>query len=161
MENLKLLHVGCANQYYDGFINSDKMTGWRGKKYKLDLVMPLEEPWPYEDESIDGIVGMHVFQQLTWRELLIALSEAKRVLKPGGVLRMGVTMIEIRNKTLNWLLGWNNINLFSKDLLRMVFEERFGFKKFRERGYGKSRMPELAKLDNRKNRGTLYFDIIK
>lgn len=161
MGNLKLLHIGAANRYYKGFINSDKMTEWKGKKYKLDAVMPLGEPWPYEDESMDGIVGMHVFQQLSWRELLVAFREAKRVLKKGGVLRMGCPMIEIEDRSLDYLLGWNNINLFSKDLLRMVIEDRFGFKKFRERGYGKSRMPELAKLDNRKNRGTLYFDIVK
>lgn len=43
-----LIHCGCANRYYEGFENSDKMTEWKGKKYKLDRVMPLGEPWPHE-----------------------------------------------------------------------------------------------------------------
>lgn len=161
MEDLVLLHVGAANVYAEGFINSDKMTEWKGKKHKLDLVMPLGEPWPYEDESVDGIVGMHVFQQLSWRELVVAFREAYRVLKKGGVLRMGVPMVEIQEKSLDWLLGWNNINLFSFDLLTRVLVKRIGFKHIRRRGYRKSRLPKLAELDNRSTRGTWYVEVVK
>jgi len=157
---MKLLHVGCANRYYEGFINSDMRSSWKRKPHKLDIVMNLGDPWPYEDESIDGIVGMHVFQQLTWRELLVAFREAYRVLKKGGVLRMGCPMVEIEDRSLDYLLGWNNINLFSNDLLKKVLT-RIGFSKIRERGYRKSYLPELAKIDNRPNRGTKYYDVIK
>lgn len=156
-----LLHVGCANRYYDGFINSDKMTGWKGKEHKLDLVMPLGEPWPYEDGSVDGIVGMHVFQQLSWRELVVAFREAYRVLKKGGVLRMGVPMVEITEKPLEWLLGWNNINLFSFDILKRVLVDRIGFKHIRRRGFRKSRLAILGKVDNREERGTWYVECVK
>ena len=155
-----ILHVGCANRYYEGFINSDKVEVWKGKKRKLDLVMDLGKPWPYKDESVDGIVGMHVFQQLTWRELLVAFSEAKRVLKKGGVLRIGCPMIEI-DKPLEYLLGWRNINLFSLDLLKTVLVDRIGFRRFRERGYKRSWLPILTIADNRQHRGTLYMDVIK
>ena len=155
-----ILHVGCANRYYEGFINSDKVEVWKGKKRKLDLVMDLGKPWPYKDESVDGIVGMHVFQQLTWRELLVAFSEAKRVLKKGGVLRMGCPMIEI-DKPLEYLLGWRNINLFSLDLLKTVLVDRIGFRRFRERGYKRSWLPILTIADNRQHRGTLYMDVVK
>jgi len=157
----KLLHVGCANRYYKDFINSDLRTSWKDKKFKLDLVMPLGEPWPYEDESVDGIVGMHVFQQLSWRELLVAFKEAKRVLKKGGVLRMGLPMVEIESRALGYLLGWNNINLFSFDLLKMVLIDRFKFKHIRRRGYRRSRMKEFIKVDNRHDRGTWYVEVVK
>ena len=155
-----ILHVGCANRYYEGFVNSDKVEVWKGKKRKLDLVMDLGKPWPYKDESVDGIVGMHVFQQLTWRELIVAFSEAKRVLKKSGVLRMGCPMIEI-DKPLEYLLGWRNINLFSLDLLKQVLVDRIGFRRFRERGYKRSWLPILTIADNRQHRGTLYMDVIK
>ena len=161
MENLVLLHVGCANRYVEGFINSDKRTAWNGHENKLDLVMDLGQVWPYEDESVDGIVSMHVFQQLTWRELLVAFSEVKRVLKPGGVMRMGVPMVEIKDKSLNYFLGWNNINLFSFDLLKQVLIDRMGFSEISNKRFGHSELPELAKLDNRQNRGTHYIEIIK
>lgn len=156
-----LLHVGCANRYYDGFINSDMRSEWKGKKHKLDLVMDLGKHWPHEDNSVDGIVGMHVFQQLYWRDLLVAFREARRVLKDGGVLRMGVPMVEITDKSLDYILGWNNINLFSIDLLRQVLVERLGFAKLVSMPFGVSAMPELAVVDNRENRGTMFFDIIK
>ena len=161
MGNLTLLHVGCANRYYEGFINSDFRTSWKGKPFKLDQVMDLSKAWPYQDESVDGIVGMHVFQQLTWRELVVAFREAFRVLKKGGVLRMGCPMVEIKDKDLNYLLGWNNINLFSFDLLKRVLVDRIGFLILVEREFGSSTLPDLAQVDNRHNRGTRYMEVIK
>lgn len=163
MGNLKLLHLGCANRYYEGFINSDKDTHSRqGTVYKLDAVMDLAEPWPYETESIDGITSMHVLQQLTWRQLaFVALPEAYRVLKKGSVMRMGMPVVEIEDKSLEYILGWNNINLFSIDLLKQVFVNRIGFSEFVERGYHSSSFPELTRIDNRRGRGTRYFEAIK
>ena len=162
LEDLILLHVGCGGIRFPGFINSDIHTATpRNHPYKVDQVMDLSKTWPYADETVDGIVGMHVFQQLTWRELVVAFREAFRVLKKNGVLRIGCPMIEIADRSLDYLLGWNNINLFSCDLLKRVLVDRIGFTKFRERGYGKCRLPQLAKLDNRPNRGTLYFEAIK
>ncbi len=160
MGAMTLLHVGCANRYYEGFINSDLRSEWKGKKHKLDIQMDMTKPWLYKDESVDGIVGMHVFQQIDWRGLIVAFREAHRVLKRGGVLRMGCPMVEIMDRDLDYLLGWNNINLFSFDLLDRVLS-RIGFRYFRQRGYGRSRLPILATIDNRPNRGTLYMEAIK
>jgi predicted SAM-dependent methyltransferase len=156
-----LLHVGAGGRYYEGFINSDRRNSWDGKRFKIDEVMLLEEPWPYADKSVDGIVGMHVFQQLAWRDLVKAFKEAHRVLKKGGVLRMGLPMVELQEKSLEWLLGWNNINLLSFDLLKMVLVDRIGFKHIRRRGYRRSRMKEFIKVDNRHDRGTWYIEVIK
>jgi hypothetical protein len=161
MNNLKILHVGCGGQYHEGYINCDKREEWKGKKYKLDVVLDLGQKWPWEDSSIDGIVGMHVFQQLTWRELVVAFNEALRVLKKGGALRMGCPMVECTEYPLEYLLGWNNINLFSIDLLKRVLVDRIGFTSMRKRGYGRSSMTELSNLDNRPQRGTIYIEVIK
>lgn len=158
---MKLLHVGCADKYFDGFINSDMRTHWKGSKHKLDEVMDMSQPWPYEDNSIDGIVGMHVFQQLYWRDLIFAFKEAYRVLKPGGVLRMGFPMAEMTDKPVEWMLGWNNVNLFSEDLLYSVLVIHLGFDCFVRQKYRDSHMSELAVVDNRPNRCTRYFEAIK
>jgi ubiquinone/menaquinone biosynthesis C-methylase UbiE len=136
-------------------------TEWKGKKHRLDLVMDMTKPWPHRDNSVDGIVGMHVFQQIDWRGLVVAFKEAYRVLKEGGVLRIGCPMVEIEDRPLEYLLGWMNINLFSADLLKRVLVKRIGFRHFRQRGFGRSRIPELAKIDNRPGRGTLYYEVIK
>ena len=116
MEPLKYLHVGCATRYSKGFINSDLLTGWKGKMYKLDEQMDMSKPWNHEDGSVAGIVGMAVFQQLLWRDLVFAFGEAHRVLKKGGVIRMGVPFLE-NGKPIGYLLGWNNTNLLSYELL--------------------------------------------
>jgi len=152
-----LLHIGCANKIYRGFVNSDmKDWGVPGSE-----IMNISEPWPYEDETVDGIVSMHVLQQLTWRELIVTFREMHRVLKKGGVMRMGCPMIETTEKSLDHLLGWKDINLFSFDLLKKVLVDRIGFTKFRERGYKRSYLPKLAKVDCRRGRGTKYMDVIK
>lgn len=156
-----LLHVGCGTQYFKGFINSDYRMEWKGNSLKLDKVMPLGGLWPYEDSSVDGIVGMHVFQQLTWRELVIAFQEAHRVLKPGGVLRMGVPLVDMEEYSLDYLLGWNNITLLSFGLLDEVLRARIGFATVIHTPYKQSLIPELAQVDNRRDRGTAYIEAIR
>lgn len=157
-----LLHIGCGGDYKKGFVNSDKSLIWKGEKRQLDDVFDLGGPWPYDNEVVDGIVSMHVLQQLTWRELAFcAFPEAKRVLKKGGVMRFGCPMVEIEDKPLEWLLGWNNINLFSEDLLYNVIVKRVGFSSFHEKPFGESSIPLLATVDNRRNRGTRYYECIK
>jgi len=143
-----LLHIGCGNRKHSGFINSDKDT------------MDISKCWPYGDSSIDGIVSMHVLCQLSWRDLVFALREAYRVLKIGGVMRFGVPTVEL-DRDLDFLLGWNNINLFSIDLLRRVFLDKIGFSSFEVRNYHDSALPKLAEVDNRKDRGTFYLEVIK
>lgn len=157
----KLLHLGAGGRYYEGFINSDMRDGWKGRKHHQDLVMDVSQPWPYEDNSIDGIVSMHLMQQIQWRGLVIAFREAYRVLKPGGVLRMGCPMVEHTQYDLDYLLGWNNITLFSFDLLYKVLVDRIGFRMMRECGYQDTDIPEFKPIDNRKDRGTKYYECLK
>ena len=152
---MELLHIGAGNRIYDGFINTDREL--RGD---CKIAMDISKPWPYPNNSIDGIVSMHVLQQLHWRDLVFALREAYRVLKPRGVFRFGCPMVELLEWDLDYLLGWENINLFSIDLLTNVFS-RIGFSSFKERGYRRSALPELARTDNRLRKGTKYFEAIK
>lgn len=162
MESLTLFHIGCGGDYHEGFVNIDRATiSPRGKKVKVDVVMELGEKWPYdESEFVDGIVSMHVLQQLHWRDLVVCLREAYRVLKKGGIIRFGCPVINMASYDLDYLLGWNNINLFSPELLEKVFV-RIGFREFYKCEFGESRLPLLATIDNRKDRGTWYFEAVK
>jgi len=160
MEPLRLLHIGCGGDYRKGFINTDKDThSKRGRKYKLDMVMELSEPWPFEDNSIDGIISMGVLQQLHWRELIFALRESYRVLKKGGVMRMGVTALE-KGKVIDYILGWNNINVFSYDLLRTILTFHIGFTFCWEKNYKESSIEEFKKVDNKQEQ-LIYVEVMK
>lgn len=143
--NLKLLHVGAGNIKHEGLINL--------KKEDLDI----SKPWSYETESIDGIVSMQVLQQLNWRDLVVALRESYRVLKKGGVMRFGTLLIE--NEILDYLLGWNNINVFSFDLLTRVLEE-VGFQDIRIRRFRETEQQLFAQVDNRHEHSS-YIECIK
>ena len=160
MGNLVLLHVGAGGRYYEGFINSDRSEiNHQGRKIKIDEILELSKPWLHDSESVDGIVGMAVFQQLYWRELVFALREAYRVLKKGGILRMGVPLLE-NGFPLEHLLGWNNINLFTYELLERVLLNHIGFSSCRLYNYQQSLLPELGKLDNRSDH-IFYIEAIK
>lgn len=45
---------------------------------------------PFEDDSFDGVLAAASLLHLTRMEALVALKEIKRVLRPGGVLSLGV-----------------------------------------------------------------------
>jgi len=158
MEDLKLLHLGCGGLYYEGFINCDKTDTTRhDEKYQVDKLFNLKDSWPFEDESIDGIVSMHVLQQLYWRDLIPALVEAHRVLKTNGVMRIGVPAIE-NGKPLDYLLGWNNVNLFSVELLYHVLKE-VGFTVIGTK-YQQSINPKLSAIDTRPDQ-TIFLEVVK
>ncbi len=165
MENLTLFHLGCGGDYKEGFVNIDRSdVSPRGKKTKVDLIFDIGAKWPYnEDEFVDGIVSMHVLQQLEWRKLVVCLRESYRVLKKGGVMRFGCPIAELHKYDLDYLLGWNNVNLFSQDLLENVFF-RIGFSDFfcdDNKYIRKPTLPILSTVDNRQTRGTVYFEAIK
>lgn len=149
MEEEVILHIGCANRRARGFVNSDK------DPHPPDQKMDIRDSWPYEDESVDGIVSVSVFQCLTWRELIFALRESYRVLKSGKIMRVGIPIIE-NGKPLDYLLGWNNINLFNYSLMERVLLD-IGYSKCRKRNYKEGKWSEV---DNRP-RQIFYMEVIK
>lgn len=78
------LHLGCGWNRLDGWINIDLVGG------KTDLAWDLRRPLPFARGSVDAVFLEHVFEHMTYSETLTVLGHVKRVLKPGGVLRVGV-----------------------------------------------------------------------
>lgn len=82
---LRRLNLGCGAQAAPGWINADLLAG-----PGVDIVGDLRAGLPIADASLDCIVAMHMLQDLPWPDLAPALAELHRMLKPGGVLRLGL-----------------------------------------------------------------------
>jgi predicted SAM-dependent methyltransferase len=54
------LHLGCGNDYREGFINCDYSA-----EVKPDKVIDLEKPLDFEDNSVDFVLANHVFEHIT------------------------------------------------------------------------------------------------
>ena len=145
---MMLLHIGCGKIKHEGFINTDKGD------------MDISKPWPYEDDSINGIISMMVIQCLGWKDLVTAFREAHRVLRPGGVMRMGLFLVETNHPLETFLYG-DNINLFSFDLLKNILVNRVGFSDIELCGPKQTRIPEFAQVDNRHHKGASYVEVVK
>lgn len=92
------LELGCGNHPTPGFVHHDR---WKHSPH-VDLAFELAElPWPLEDDSVDVLLALDVFEHLAeklifpnGRELFVPLQveqwldECWRVLKPGGLLEM-------------------------------------------------------------------------
>lgn len=76
------LNLGCGDKILDGFVNVDVVESRAGKK--PDVLCDLHQLTPFEDNSADEIMAIHVVEHF-WRwEVVDILKEWVRVLKPGG-----------------------------------------------------------------------------
>ncbi len=76
-----LLNVGCGDQPLPGFVNLDL---GRDADLKLDVRRGL----PCADNTVDAIHSEHFVEHLTQAEMMSFLRECRRVLIPGGVVRV-------------------------------------------------------------------------
>jgi ubiquinone/menaquinone biosynthesis C-methylase UbiE len=79
------LNWGCGPLTSYGWVNSD-IQRWPG----VDFVADIRNGLPFEDNHFDYIVSIHALPEISYGEIDRTLSELRRVLKPGGVLRLGL-----------------------------------------------------------------------
>lgn len=80
---LRRLNWGCGSHVGPGWINTDIKEA-----PEVDLVADIRQGLPLEDDSIEYAVSVHALPELGYGEIIPALRELKRVLRPGGVLRL-------------------------------------------------------------------------
>jgi len=79
------LNWGCGAHVADGWINSDVKDG-----PGVDLVADIRKGLPLASETLDYAVSVHALPEFAYPELQPVLEELRRVLKPGGVLRLAL-----------------------------------------------------------------------
>lgn len=105
------LNLGCSDDFKSGYLNVDfypdpKYTYGVTSAPVQYLQADLNQPWPWEDSSVDEIYAHDVFEHLrcgfaecapkTW-----VMNEAHRVLKPGGLLDMTVPCVMLSDGRVN------------------------------------------------------------
>jgi predicted SAM-dependent methyltransferase len=81
--SVRRLNWGCGSSPRPGWINSDRrpIAG-------VDIVAEIYDGLPLADDSLDYVASVHALQEMPYASLLPALRELRRVLRPGGVLRL-------------------------------------------------------------------------
>ena len=80
---IKRLNWGCGSVGEPGWINSDIKDG-----PGVDISCDIREGLPLESDSIDYAVSIHALPEVPYDAQVPVLKELRRVLKPGGVLRL-------------------------------------------------------------------------
>ncbi len=79
------LNWGCGPVTPAGWVNSDRKSG-----PGIDVSCDIRDGLPLPDASFDYVVSIHALQDLPYLDVLPVLRELRRVLKPGGVLRLAL-----------------------------------------------------------------------
>lgn len=82
------LNIGCGKKHISGFVNMDIVQPY---DQKLDARKGL----PYQDGVVAGVYSEHLFEHLTQAEGLGFLRECRRVLKPGGLVRIAMPDLDV------------------------------------------------------------------
>jgi predicted SAM-dependent methyltransferase len=79
-----LLHLGCGGEHKAGWINIDLLGD------PVDVAWNLANPLPFDDGSVAAVFHEHLLEHLPLQAGDSFMRECFRVLRPGGILRVGV-----------------------------------------------------------------------
>jgi SAM-dependent methyltransferase len=161
------LNWGCGDVTPADWINSDIESG-----PGIDICCDILGGLPLDDDSIDYISSQHALPALDIWDQVDALSELRRVLKPGGVLRLCLPDLDLaiaayQSGRVEDLLVWDWSTISGNFITQIMwhgyvrtpftyeFAEELlweaGFAEVRRVGYLQtaSSYPEIVELDSR------------
>lgn len=80
---MRRLNIGCGRDLRPGFDNADINKNIEGLAFCCDIT-----DIPVEDNTYDTVYALHVIEHVPISKARCALGEWRRVLKPGGILRI-------------------------------------------------------------------------
>ena len=177
---LRRLNWGCGGHPEPGWINSDIKDS-----PGIQIVRDIREGLPLDAGSIDYAVSIHALPEIPYPDLIPTLRELRRVLKPGGVLRLVLPDLEkairaymaddkdyflvpdedahtIGGKLVVQMIwyGWSR-SMFTHDFIEELCV-RAGFSRVDRCSFEQtaSAYPEITQLDSRE-RESLYVEAVK
>jgi predicted SAM-dependent methyltransferase len=88
---IRKLQLGTGSNMHDGWLNTD-ISDFKRKNEVVYL--DARQPFPLPDESIDFAFSEHMIEHLTYAEGRHCLRECRRVLRPGGRIRIATPSVE-------------------------------------------------------------------
>lgn len=88
-QDVKRLNWACGPTPAPGWINADRL-----RVPGVDLSGDIRDGLPLADDVVDYAVAIHGLQDLPYLDVVPVLRELRRVLRPGGVLRLGLPDLE-------------------------------------------------------------------
>lgn len=88
-EMRRVLNLGAGSQFLKspGGLEIHNHNQYKSSdKIEADWIFDLTYPWPIQDEAYDIICAFHCIEHIPIRKVLFVLQEAKRTLRPGGLL---------------------------------------------------------------------------
>jgi predicted SAM-dependent methyltransferase len=78
------LQLGTGLSVLPGWLNTDLQPSSVNV-----MAVDVTKPFPFEDASFDYIFSEHIIEHVPWRDGKFMLHECHRVLRPGGIVRIG------------------------------------------------------------------------
>jgi SAM-dependent methyltransferase len=180
-EPARRLNWGCGSWREPGWINSDLHEG-----PGIDISCDIRDGLPIPDNHLDYAVSIHALPMIPYPDLVPVLGELRRVLKPGGVLRLGLPDLELaiaafqrRDPTffqvpeedvrsfggrfiVHLLWYGYTVTLFTADFIEELLE-RAGYRQVHGCAFRQTRSahaPGILELDNRE-RESLFVEAVK
>lgn len=87
---MRKLQIGAGPHQLAGWLCSDVDPQLEGAVY-----LDAREKFPFEDGVFDYVYSEHMIEHIPWQDGLFMLRECRRILKPGGTLRLATPDLQV------------------------------------------------------------------